>query len=72
MRRRCQQWRQGAERMHIPKVADATHLAAAILSSCDEFWTLDDKLLRLSAAVSEILIRLPHIEQMELPLEDAE
>lgn len=58
--------------MHVPKAADATHLAATMLSLCNEFWTLDDKLLRLDAVIGEISLRLPHIEQMELPLHSME
>ncbi len=72
LRSRCQNWRQGTERIHVPKVADATHLAAAILSKCDEFWTLDEKLLRLDRIIEEIHICLPHIEQIGLPLNDPE
>lgn len=44
---------------------DAQHLATAILSRCDEFWTTDGELLRWAEAglFPEIPVREPSLEQ---------
>jgi len=73
LRRRCRE-----ANTHIPKTPDALHLASAILSKADEFWTTDQRLLSVSAVqrllsvsavVNEITICLPHVEQPKLGLE---
>jgi predicted nucleic acid-binding protein len=61
LRSRCRQ-----AGVHTPKTPDALHLAAGILSKCDEFWTLDKRLLNSGAVITEIAIRLPHVEQLKL------
>jgi predicted nucleic acid-binding protein len=61
LRSRCRQ-----AGVHTPKAPDALHLAAGILSQCDEFWTLDKRLLNAGAVITEIAIRLPHVEQLAL------
>jgi predicted nucleic acid-binding protein len=50
------------------KTPDAQHLATAILSKCDEFWTTDGDLLKWAAAglFSEIPVREPSLEQRVL------
>ena len=58
---RCQQ-----AGVHTPKTPDALHLASGILSKCDEFWTLDKRLLNSGAVITEIAMRLPHVEQLKL------
>ena len=58
---RCQQ-----AGVHKPKTPDALHLASGILSKCDELWTLDKRLLNSGAVITEIAIRLPHVEQLKL------
>lgn len=49
--------------------ADAIHVAAAILSRCDVFFTWDDRLLKRGEGISEILVTEPYFAgETELPL----
>jgi predicted nucleic acid-binding protein len=61
LRSRCRQ-----AGVHTPKTPDALHLASGILSKCDELWTLDKRLLNSGAVITEIAVRLPHVEQLKL------
>ncbi len=63
LRERCR-----ANGTSVIKTPDALHLASAILSRADEFWTTDGRILNAQVITSEIKICKPHVEQLRLIL----
>lgn len=65
----CKSHRDAGNLIHIPKSADAHYIAAAILGQADELWTLDGRILNLSAVITEVVICAPnlrHVQQLRL------